>query len=81
MAVDRTTESEGLELVRKAMEDPHAEAYLAPDRLQKEIRHLQTRLARVKRLGGTYSKVEFSEDVRDLLGRLEAGATLSTYVH
>ena len=79
--MDRLTEFEGLDMVRKAMEDPHAEAYLAPGRLQQEISRLRTRLARVQRLGGTYGKVDFSEDVRDLLGRLEAGATLSTAVH
>jgi hypothetical protein len=79
--MDRMTETEGLELVRKAMDDPHAEAYLAPDRLQQEIERLQARLAGVRRRGGAYGQVEFSEDVRDLLGRLEAGATLSTLVH
>jgi hypothetical protein len=79
--VDRLTDCEGVDLVRKAMDDPHAEAYLAPDRLHREIRRLQARLTQVRRLGGAYGRVEFSEDVRDLLGRLEAGATLSTYVH
>ena len=52
-----------------------------PDRLQREIHRLRTRLARVQRFGGAYGKVGFSEDVQDLLGRLEAGATLSTAVH
>ena len=79
--MDRLTETEGLDMVRKALDDPHAEAYLAPDRLQREIHRLRARLARVQRFGGAYGKVGFSEDVQDLLGRLEAGATLSTAVH
>jgi hypothetical protein len=79
--MDRVTESEGLDLVRKAMGDPHTEAYLASDRLQQEVHRLRARLARVQGRGGAYGRVEFSEDVRDLLGRLEAGATLSTLVH
>jgi|WetSurMetagenome_2_1015567.scaffolds.fasta_scaffold145536_3 hypothetical protein len=79
--MDRLSESEGLDIVRKALDDPHAEAYLAPDRLQQEIHRLRTRLARVQRIGGAYGSVGFSEDVQDLLGRLEAGATLSTAVH
>jgi len=79
--VDRPTESQGMELVRKAMDNPYAQAYLSADRLHEEVRRLQARLARVKRLGGAYRDVELSESVRDLLARLEAGATLSTYVH
>jgi hypothetical protein len=70
-----------MELVRKAMEDPHAQAYLAADRLHEEVRRLQARLARVRRRGGAYRDIELSESVRDLLARLEAGTTLSTYVH
>ena len=79
--MDRTDEVQGVELVRKAMEDPQAQAYLSADRLHREVRRLQARLARVQRRGGAYCGVELSEGVRDLLARLEAGATLSTYVH
>jgi hypothetical protein len=68
-------------VVRKAVQDVGAEAAAAPDRIQQEVRRLQTRLAGVQARGGAYRKVEFSEDVRELLARLEAGATLSTYVH
>jgi hypothetical protein len=80
-AVDRTEESGAVDLVRKAVMDPHAQAYLSADRLHGEVRRLQARLAQVRKRGGAFGKVDFSEDVRDLLGRLEAGATLSQYVH
>jgi len=74
--------SEAIDLVRKAVVDPHAQAYLSAGRLQDEVRRLQTRLAQVRKRGGAYGQVDFSADVRDLLGRLEAGATLSSqYVH
>jgi hypothetical protein len=74
-------ETQGWELVRKMMDSPDAEAYLSADRLHREVRRLETRLARVQARGGAYRDVELSDDVRGLLARLEAGATLSTYVH
>ena len=77
----RTEESAGVDMVRKAVVDPNAQAYLASDRLHDEVRRLQARLAQVRKRGGVYGQVDFSEDVRGLLGRLEAGATLSQYVH
>ena len=77
----RAQESGAVDLVRKAVVDSHAQAYLAADQLHEEVRHLQARLLQVRNRGGAYRKVDFSEDVRDLLGRLEAGATLSQYVH
>jgi len=77
--VERIAES--VELVRKAVSEPHAEAYLSADRLHREVRQLEARVAQVRRLGGPYRRVALSDDVRDLLARLEAGATLSTYVH
>lgn len=77
----RTEESAGVDMVRKAVVGAHAQAYLASDRLHDEVRRLQARLEQVRKRGGAYGKVEFSEDVRGLLGRLEAGATLSQYVH
>lgn len=71
-----------VDLVRKAVVDPNAQAFLAAGRLHDEVRRLQARLAQVRGRGGAYGQVDFSEDVRDLLGRLEAGATLSSqYVH
>ena len=79
--MDRTEETHGMDLVRKAIEDPQAQAYLSADRLHQEVRRLQARLAQVQRRGGAYRHVDLSEGVRDLLARLEAGATLSTYVH
>jgi hypothetical protein len=79
--VDRTQESGAVDVVRKAVVDPQTQAYLSADRLQREVRRLQARLAQVRKRGGVYGKVDFSEDVRDLLVRLEAGATLSQYVH
>lgn len=81
IAVDRIADAESVELVRKAVSDPHAEAYLSADRLHNEVRRLEARVAEVRRLGGPYRRVDLSESVRDLLARLEAGATLSTYVH
>ena len=79
--MDRTQETEGVELVRRVITDPTAPAYLSADRLHQEVRRLQARLARIRTRGGPYVNVEFSQDVRDLLGRLEAGATLSQTVH
>jgi hypothetical protein len=79
--VDRTQESGAVDVVRKAVVDPQTQAYLSADRLHSEVRRLQARLAQVRKRGGVYGKVDFSEDVRDLLVRLEAGATLSQYVH
>jgi hypothetical protein len=79
--VARTQESVDVDLIRKAVVDPHTQAYLSADRLHGEVRRLQARLAQVRKRGGVYRQVDFSEDVRDLLGRLEAGATLSQYVH
>ena len=79
--MDRTADMQGLDLVRKAMTDPHTEAYLSADRLHREVRRLQSRLVQVQRRGGAYRDVDLSEGMRDLLSRLEAGATLSTYVH
>jgi hypothetical protein len=79
--VDRTQESGAVDVVRKAVVDPQTQAYLSADRLHSEVCRLQARLAQVRKRGGVYGKVDFSEDVRDLLVRLEAGATLSQYVH
>jgi len=74
--------SGAVDLVRKAVVDPHAQGYLSAKRLHGEVRRLQTRLTQIRKRGGAYGQVDFSEDVRDLLGRLEAGATLSSqYVH
>jgi hypothetical protein len=81
MAVDRSDDVQGLDLVRKAMDAPHVEAYLSADRLHCEVRRLQARLAQVRGRGGAYRRVDLSDGVRDLLSRLEAGATLSQYVH
>jgi len=78
--VDRSAETRGWEMVRKAMDEPEA-SYLPADRVRQEVRRLQTRLAQVRSHGGSYRDVELSESVRELLARLEAGATLSTYVH
>ena len=80
-AVDRQTDAEGWDLIRKAIQSPNEEAYLSADRLHREVRRLQTQLARVRSRGGSYRQVDVSNNVRELLARLEAGATLSTYVH
>jgi len=80
-AVDRNADAQGWDLVRKAVQEPSAEANAPADKLQREVRRLQARLGRVQARGGEYAKVGFSDDIRELLGRLEAGATLSTYVH
>jgi hypothetical protein len=37
----------------------------------------RARLQRVQARGGAYAQVEFSPDVKDLLARLDAGATLA----
>lgn len=79
--MERDIDSRGWDLLRKAMEAPNAMAYLSADRVHREVRRLQARLARVKTRGGAYRSVDVSDDVRELLARLEAGATLSTYVH
>jgi len=79
--VDRSEEAQGWDLIRKAMAGPQAQAYLSADRLHREVQRLETRLTRVRARGGAYGKVGLSDDVRELLVRLEAGATLSTYVH
>jgi hypothetical protein len=68
-------------MVRKAIQAPGGEAGMSPERLQREVRRLQARLERVQSRGRAYRDVEFSDDVRGLLARLEAGATLSAYVH
>ncbi|MBM4019918.1 MAG: hypothetical protein FJ288_16625 [Planctomycetes bacterium] len=79
--MDRTQEAGGVDIVRRAIADPTAQAYLSADRLRREVRRLEARLSRVRTLGGPYGEVDFSDNVRDLLGRLEAGATLSQAVH
>ena len=79
--MDRNTTPHGLDLVRKAISSPHAEAYLSADGLHRELRRLEARLANVQARGGLYSDVRLSRDVRALLVRLEAGATLSNAVH
>ncbi len=71
----------GLDLVRKALEGPDAQACMSPDKLRREIRRLETRLAAVRERGGAYAGVDFSGDVRLLLARLEAGHALSACVH
>jgi hypothetical protein len=63
------------------MAGPHAEAYLSADQLHREIRRLEARLEGVRARGGAYGRVQMSRDVRALLVRLEAGATLSSAVH
>lgn len=68
-------------MVRRAIEDPTTQAYLSAAGLRREVRRLETRVSQVQRRGGAYRGVDLSDDVRDLLARLEAGATLSTYVH
>lgn len=79
--MDRDTDAQGWEMIRKAMGGSCEEAYLSADRLHREVRRLETRLGRVHARGGAYRDVEMSDDVRQLLARLEAGATLSAYVH
>ncbi len=81
MAVERDTKGTGLGLVRKAIAGPHAEAYLSADDLNRELHRLEDRLAGVNARGGPYRDVKLSSDVRGLLVRLEAGATLSSAVH
>jgi len=80
-AMDRQAEAQGWSLVRRALRQPEAEASMSPDRLRKELDRLQTRLARVRSRGGAYGEVNLSPDVRSLLARLDAGATLSALVH
>jgi len=80
-AMDRQAEAQGWGLVRRALRQPEAEASMSPDRLRRELDRLQTRLARVQSRGGAYGEVSLSPDVRSLLARLDAGATLSALVH
>ena len=80
-AMDRQAEAQGWGLVRRALRQPEAEASMSPDRLRRELDRLQTRLARVQSRGGPYGEVSLSPDVRSLLARLDAGATLSALVH
>jgi len=79
--VNRSTDTQGLSMVRKAIQAPGGEAGMTPEALQREVRRLQARLERVRSRGRAYRDVEFSDDVRGLLARLEAGATLSAYIH
>jgi len=79
--VGRDPNAQDWELVRDMMDAPNAEAYLSASRVHREVDRLRTRLERVHQRGGRYRNVEMSEHVGALLARLEAGATLSTYVH
>jgi len=79
--VNRSTDTQGLNVVRKAIQAHSGEAGMSPEPLQREVRQLQARLKRLQSRGRAYRDVEFSDDVRGLLARLEAGATLSAYVH
>lgn len=79
--MNRSTDTQGLNMVRKAIQAPGGEAGMSPEPLQREVRRLQARLERLQSRGRAYRDVEFSDDVRGLLARLEAGATLSAYVH
>jgi hypothetical protein len=79
--VDRDTNLQGVDLIRRAIAGPHAEAYLSADQLHRELRRLEARLAGVQARGGAYRHVQMSRDVRALLVRLEAGASLSSAVH
>ena len=81
MTVGQSADAQGVDLIRKAISGPEEEAYLAADRVRREVCRLQVRLGQVQARGGAYRRVELSEGVRDLLARLEAGATLSTGVH
>jgi hypothetical protein len=63
------------------IEAPHAEAYLAADRVHRGVGRLQDRLDHVHEKGGAYDAVQMSEHVGALLARLEAGAALSSFVH
>lgn len=80
-AVNRDADTQGWNMVRKAIQAPAGEACPSPERLHREVKRLQARLERVQSRGRAYRGVEFSGDVRELLARLEAGATLSAYVH
>ena len=77
----RDPNAQDWEAVRDMIEAPNAEAYLAADRVHREVGRLRARLERIRQRGGRYRDVELSEHVGALLARLEAGATLSTYVH
>jgi hypothetical protein len=49
--------------------------------LAAQLTTLLARVERVRALGPAYAGVEASEDVRELLMRLEAGSSLATGVH
>jgi len=68
-------------MIRKAIQTPGGEAGMSRERLHCQVQRLQARLERVQGRGRAYRDVDFSDDVRGLLARLEAGATLSAYVH
>lgn len=79
--MNRETETQGWDFVRKVVEDPHTQAYLSADRLHRELSRLKVRLDQVRSRGGPYGQVDVSFDVHELLARLEAGSLLSTQVH
>jgi hypothetical protein len=68
-------------MVKKAVQASGGEALASADQLYREVQRLQERLERVQARGRAYRRVDFSDDVRVLLTRLEAGATLSANVH
>jgi hypothetical protein len=68
-------------MIRKAIQASGGEALASAEQLHREVQRLQERLGRVQSRGRAYRRVEFSDDVRGLLVRLEAGATLSANVH
>ncbi len=79
--MERDQNAQDWELIRKMLEAPNTEAYLAADRVHREVGRLKTRLQRVRQWGGRYGDVTMSEHVGALLARLEAGASLSSLVH
>lgn len=79
--MQRHADAQGWDVLRRAMQAPNAEAYLAQGGRHREVRRLQTRLRRLQDRGGAYRDVELSDDLGALLARLEAGAALSTLVH
>lgn len=79
--MERDQNAQDWEVVRKMMDAPNAEAYLSADRVHREVDRLRARLERVHQKGGRYGGVQMSEHVGTLLARLEAGATLSAFVH
>jgi hypothetical protein len=68
-------------MVKKSIQASGGEALASADQLYREVQRLQERLERVQARGRAYRRVDFSDDVRGLLTRLEAGATLSANVH